>query len=71
VIAIRPYAAWADCWVGIRWDARLRRLYVLPLPMLGLVVHVAQPCEFCGAPTYRPSGLCETCYYGICASCPF
>lgn len=35
---IRPLFAWYDCWVGMYWDRRLRRLYVLPLPCIGFVV---------------------------------
>ena len=27
-----------DLWVGLYWDDRKRRLYVLPLPMLGVVI---------------------------------
>jgi hypothetical protein len=35
---IRPVFAWYDMWVGAYWDRRGRRLYVLPLPCLGLVL---------------------------------
>jgi hypothetical protein len=37
-VKIRPLFAWFDCWIGIYWDARRRRLYVLPVPMLGVVI---------------------------------
>lgn len=35
---IRPLFAWYDFWVGAYWDAKNRRLYVLPVPMLGVVI---------------------------------
>jgi hypothetical protein len=30
--------AWYDFWVGVFWDARKGRLYILPIPMVGIVV---------------------------------
>jgi hypothetical protein len=30
--------AWYDLWVGLFWDRERRRLYVLPLPCLGIVI---------------------------------
>lgn len=28
--------AWYDFWIGIFWDNKNRRLYVLPIPMIGI-----------------------------------
>ena len=35
---IRPIFAWYDLWVGIFIDMKKKRVYVLPLPCLGLTI---------------------------------
>ena len=30
--------AWYDLWIGAYWDSKGRRLYILPVPMFGVVV---------------------------------
>ena len=35
---IRPILAWYDLWVGVFIDRAKRRVYVFPLPCVGLVV---------------------------------
>ncbi len=37
---IRPIFAWYDLWVGVFWDANKRRLYILPLPCIGVVIQL-------------------------------
>lgn len=34
---IKPLFAWYDLWIGAYWDRSARRLYVLPLPCVGVV----------------------------------
>jgi hypothetical protein len=34
----RLFFAWYDLWVGAYWDRKLRRLYVLPIPCVGVVI---------------------------------
>ena len=35
---IRPIFAWYDFWVGFYLDRKGRKLYLLPIPMFGLVI---------------------------------
>lgn len=37
-MTIKPLFAWYDFWVGAFWDRKLRRLYILPIPMVGVVI---------------------------------
>lgn len=40
---IRFLLAWYDLWVGVYIDRKHRRIYILPLPCLGLVIELADP----------------------------
>lgn len=35
---IRPLLAWYDLWIGVYVDRVNRRVYVLPLPCIGVVI---------------------------------
>lgn len=37
-ITIRPLIAWYDLWVGAFWDRKSRKLYILPVPCVGIVI---------------------------------
>ena len=41
-MTIRFIFAWYDLWVGAYWDRAHRRLYILPLPMVGVVLTFAR-----------------------------
>lgn len=38
--SVKPIFAWYDLWVGIFWDSRKRKLYILPLPCVGVVIEI-------------------------------
>lgn len=35
---VRPIIAWYDLWIGAFVDRRKRRLYIFPVPCVGIVV---------------------------------
>jgi len=45
---VKPIFAWYDLWIGAYWDRKARKLYVLPLPCIGLVF------DFGPAPKPKP-----------------
>jgi hypothetical protein len=50
-VKVRPIFAWYDLWIGAFWDRGQRRLYILPLPCLGVVIQfksaLPRPCSSC------------------------
>jgi len=41
-MTIKPIFAWYDLWVGAFWDRAKRKLYILPLPCVGVVIEFNQ-----------------------------
>lgn len=37
-MTIRPIVAWYDLWVGVFVDRSKRRIYICPLPCIGIVI---------------------------------
>jgi hypothetical protein len=37
-MSVRPIFAWYDLWIGVYVDRARRRVYVLPLPCIGLCI---------------------------------
>jgi hypothetical protein len=35
---VRPLFAWFDLWIGVFVDRPRRRVYILPIPMVGIVI---------------------------------
>ena len=46
---IKLILAWYDFWVGVYWDRRWKRLYILPFPMIGLRIDF-NPTFYYGGP---------------------
>lgn len=49
-MTVRPIFAWYDLWVGAFWDRQKRRLYILPVPCIGVVIQFARAEEPTDAP---------------------
>ena len=45
--------AWYDLWVGFFWDSKKKWLYILPLPMVGIIIKFI--------PEVRQSRCCGRC----------
>jgi hypothetical protein len=43
---VKPLFAWYDIWIGAFWDRAKRKLYVLPLPCIGLIFELGD-CQQC------------------------
>jgi len=39
-LSVKFLFAWYDFWVGIFWDSRKRKLYILPVPCVGVVIEL-------------------------------
>lgn len=38
MMKVRLFVAWFDLWVGAYWDKKSRRLYILPIPCVGIML---------------------------------
>lgn len=38
MMKIKPLFAWYDLWIGAFWDAKGRKLYILPIPCVGIIL---------------------------------
>lgn len=38
IARVRPLFAWYDMWIGVYIDRKGKRVYILPLPCVGVVV---------------------------------
>lgn len=59
-VKISPVCKWYDFWVGVFWDRIQKRLYILPLPCLG--VRIAFSIETFRVRSDRRPGKFYTCH---------
>jgi len=46
---IKFIAKWYDLWVGMYWDSKIKHLYILPFPCLGIVLDFRKTIDYiCG-----------------------
>lgn len=38
MIRVKFLFAWYDLWIGIFWDNKKKWLYILPIPMFGIII---------------------------------
>ena len=67
-IRARWVCTWVDCWVGVYWDAKKRRLYVLPVPCCGVSFERPSRCCECGKIIYSEETF-DYCGRPHCCSC--
>ena len=42
---VKPVFKWFDFWVGLYYDTKRKRLYILPVPMVGIYIESTQQRE--------------------------
>lgn len=52
---VRLIFAWYDLWVGLFWDRGKKRLYILPIPMVGVVLDFSKPTPIPGFNSWQDS----------------
>jgi hypothetical protein len=65
---VRFLFAWYDVWVGAYWDRAKRSLYVMPLPMLGIVFDFGMPESHASTCSARDGFDYEPCTCGFDAA---
>lgn len=58
--------AWYDLWIGFFWNKKQRKLYIFPLPMVGLVIYFPPQCKACKSYMFNFGD--EACCYDCSAS---
>jgi hypothetical protein len=68
---VKPIFAWYDMWIGMYWDRKNRKLYVLPLPCLGFVIEWPKSkhgCIHCGENMMGRVGF-QVAAGNVCGKC--
>jgi len=60
---IKLIAKWYDFWIGVFWDSRKKRLYLLPIPCIGIVIHLERHRSL-----QRTRVFCPNCGVDLCST---
>ena len=55
---------WFDFWIGMFWDSKKKYLYILPIPMCGIILKFEKTCKPCMSKCYcADRNLCQIKQY--------
>ncbi len=53
--------AWYDFWIGAFYDKKKNWLYILPFPMIGIIIKFPEKKIICDCQNYETGHISESC----------